>query len=1155
MLTLSPPGSCAVLVGDTSVADDSSSVSHVTSRGNKVVTRQPGKPSFSYQPNILSYDLIDRFPPYHAPFNPQLFSNDVFEIFAKEKENKRMRRSVPENKIIPVAKKNENNNDETTTMNSVEVENTTEGSIIPDLSNDEGNEDSSSQGLEYGHEASTVPNFSTADPEIAGTGEAIGTSNFSDNSRNVSENLPGDSIVPAIMTILSSNNTNSKTEDSTSADNLAYDTTAFSGSNIMEDYVSDDPEDLEEDEEDDSILLINTDDAATSDSSVYSPIIDVVEYETGISSSDTELYEDKPSDIPEAEGLSEVAYGRMEDSSDAIFYDADSMEEISIISSSNNSQVEQTTESQKGTSRIYDQMLGDQPSSSAESIPNRQNLWNLGWLFDKEIETTTQKAIDISNSLQNDAALHPRTNAGQVNPYWRQIQNQLSVSRNQRKGGKKTLESMTASAVSTPRKGGQKNNQELPVAPDNTETTVTPPLVAQRSTSRRKGGRKSTTHDVLPAARDPIPNEKGRLASHQQELPQQNTTDLNTALDLFPHLFKEDLGDHDEYYYDDEKSDFDAFDSFWEQKSDDAQDDSRNGNDNNPSSYRRFFLPAAHPKETIRAVPASQFPEGLQVMALTRENFAINAPRAPVLTDLSSRGKDQTSKTVDSNNPASISNHDSPIEIVPYEAMNQFSSQPVRRKGGAIALSSRNSVSYQEPASTDIPVPNFDPVNSRTQYSHYHKDYPVWETRTPTEEITTKPLEKKNNQYENSSDRVATNLDSGTYSNEQQVLSPQTDRGAWHWGFSEIRPTYSASDQETSASNNAETFLKQRQGPSAPSAPSHLETLQENRQINIEDIQEKKQTPSLRESDDFHSLIDNGKHSHVVESELEPLPMQNEKSPSISNNHEESTQSSPLRIAEDLISSTSALNRFSPAVVRLDSPSATSSDTSSTSLHPKNRPSKRVTVNVTITTQDDNTSGNGAAGSEQPVYVLSVSVPASDSGGDANINIIQPQTHLEHEADKMQLTAQMMNDVQVPEIMNDDANTSSTPASQSMNVSFSTKIPFDSNLPEMTSGAEDGGCNCPCDCSRLDERERNSIPANAASDNASPNGYNLSSSSPSRKENKSKGCVIVVQSPPTTTTTTEAPPPLSNDVLQGLEGEKRQRLKKRRKHQGIQRKH
>ena len=210
--------------------------------------------------------------------------------------------------------------------------------------------------------------------------------------------------------------------------------------------------------------------------------------------------------------------------------------------------------------------------------------------------------------------------------------------------------------------------------------------------------------------------------------------------------------------------------------------------------------------------------------------------------------------------------------------------------------------------------------------------------------------------------------------------------------------------------------------------------------------------------------------------------------------------SSPLSFSEEIISNSRATSNKVQRIISSSSPA--NPPLLSRHFSTTTKSSNRVTVNVTIATQPDSSVGNETApsSSSAAVYVLSVSVPAS--GGQPNVNIIQhniqPPPHKVIQ-DVVNPNLQMMNDVQVPEMFNED-------------------VTID-NVTEKHRIVDDGMKDCDC---RIQDRDIESY---------------LKQKNASIILDGEQGCTVLVQQSTTPTPTT--PPPLSNDVLDSLQGERR----------------
>ena len=1267
MLTLAPAGSCAVILGETSDADDSTSVSHVTSRGNgesddltkPELQRTSNKASLRLQhPNIAMHNLnpllvLSGFPE-NIPTQPSSVpSSNFFQLLDiyvdRPKSTKRMRRSIDINNLpfqtnAPSKMNMENSAEISTESNSkntmfaaapVEA-----GIFLNNLpSSSFVSQDFLEDSTENLNEVITANGPDTTDSIIKredSFGAGLASQTHSTNAPPVATTIGltintsrYDTLVLFAPSLIRLSDPPSAPEYNTINQLTSTDGaggTNLSSRDILNEYESDtssvntqNPDELiyeDEGDEQEGIILINTDNDPLQDQSANSPVVDVVEYDDSFTANDNGNLVDK-SNYHEAltDDRVDFAFGEKKINNVIEYEDENSfnMEADKIVSE--NSSTERIISSKSAvnistknfTENIHDIMFGDQPlpipgrreTNSARVEPKK--LWNLGWLFEKDVSRSDlisgspATSSSRSNELPIDSPVN--TDTSYQRPYHaRPIRRSSLISPN-RKGGRK-LPFVGDQLTLLTRKGGRKNLSLSEVT--NFSSYYSPPNTSNihnNMTSVRKGGRKTLGNFSLSAselrnAQELLPIKYIGLETQSNVSDPENSHDkvkreLNEAIHVFPHLFNDDLGNHDDYYYDEKDDHFGAFDTFWQESNDDTSDNnSRNKGESNVS-HRRFFLPVSHPKETRKATSSAQIPEGMQVMALTRENFHVVAPSEPRLTNISddndavvmSRNKANTFARVRKDAQRSHETHyDSAVEIVPYEAMDRLTVHTMRKKGGAsqIAVGGESSIMYQEPISTDIPVPDFETVSSKVQYSHSSEIETIWGKSEPEviyENNDVLPLPSESNPIYASYSLDIMKKPTKELNDRQPSNAFPVSRGTWSWG--PIDRGHSSSSTLRASTPRVNPDVSKVIAASRPEAI----TLRPNTSLDFSS--EYKQV----ENDEIHKTHGQTiNRSKQVQEDKVPININKDEKYAFHNSQENYYQitsednansdkqmnkaaslSTPLEIAQVLIPNGHAhISSQSSNNHRSATPPPSSS--SLQSHHGRSRHSKRVTVNVTIATQDDNKAGNGPTGNEKPVYVLSVSVPASDFGDDANINIIQPQTQSEYEGDTINLNSQMMNDIQIPPMMND--------ASSFVNISLiRSRVSEDHPIESQDNFINN--CDCPCDCTQqiIDDRIKLLSEINNTAwkslcqtyEKTTTSVENVTAEQPVQNETSTAGCVLIVNAAtremtvtsttpsttpstttttttttiPTTTTTTTTPPPpsFSRDILLNIEGE------------------
>ena len=1146
MLSLSTPGGCSVLEDEEAVQDETTSVSRVTSRGNETLTLAEYRPTsddspFDQFPNPEVHNpesLLAQYPEnsFIQPSSVRSydfyeFVNDFFDKTAIT--GKRMRRSANVRNTTSLA-------DETLSLSS--ESSNTEAKWTNNIEDDADSKNSSSLNFARPPFFNNLP----SDVFLLNSKTNILTNNFKTNFSNVNRtnaDLTNTSKTQNVSQIQVTEKELRNDYDTTSSPLPIYDSNGEFSLNY-DDNVQAYDERSDGDIED--IIIINAGVAEGLEPSEGGPIVDVVEYdqypdsrEADILLANTQSYETSDDD-----SLQDFAYG-VKKHKDIILHDIDYVDEQSNDSQIFSQEILDKNDTNFNISHdmndnihitnnrnidIHDRMMGDQPKhvepGSVIGKLEKKNLWNLGWLFESEVErekvTTPEPRTTFqrNNIMQNDWVSLQSSARSRASPHDSAMHN--DVIGPSRKGGIKSPVSSSNPVIQqSTRKGGRKhaiqgNNAAIAINIPDDEVNF------QSERSTRKGGRKTSNNFQSEGQL----NEHGKyspLQSPDFDTSEQSSHDKvkresNSAIDVFPHLFKIDLGNHDDYYYDEQDDIFSEINALWKDSKEEIVDTNPRNNGESSSTRRQFFLPSAHPKEARRVATASaQLPDDMQVMALTRENFHVIAPIEPKLINISSINiladdspsrKSVPSRVRKDAHRVFDPRYNSDIEIVPYEAMERHTNQPIRKKGGLSHFSSGASkrLTNQEPISTDIPVPAFDAINSKVQYSYNSDTQPVWGLAVSGEANDVLPLTQ---QLEASQPSYSVQHRNEAASEHKLSSSYPINRGTWSWGPSNRRRPSSLSKAKqistsTVVTENIKIITNNPEVITQTISP-HLNSSSEYRKVKS-DIIPVVNSPAIAKQigSSYNSHVNNGESNRNSRPSQEILRVTDSPLPHILSNIEKrenvvSSASRPLDIAQLLIPDSHAHITESKSI-----------QSAPTTVFPfRNRHSKRVTVNVTIATQDDNKGGNGPTGEDKPVYVLSVSVPASDFGEGANINIIQPQTQSEYDGEKINLSSKMMNDVQIPSTRNNNF-------APSVNISLSKLNNVYENRNE---DIEKKDCDCPCDCSKIDKQDqRNAINMFVTEDNRLHSNKNVSTVSTS--VDNSTGCTIIVQSSATTPTTT-----------------------------------
>ncbi|XP_047739301.1 streptococcal hemagglutinin [Hyalella azteca] len=1041
LLVLPSEGGCSD-AGLPAASEDSTSVSRVTSRGNvwqRFVLSPPSPNKFL---NLLSeLHPLDKPPKKYSLHSPSVdgfeFASSVDALVESSSgSGRRVKRSAPED---------------------------SETDPAPDVGAHNYNEILTSSPSYHSdlvlHEETTYPYFEDVDNQPA---KLLDDNKFSTNSPRPVTNQPNAAFASNALT----------NPDSDASDAPPDFANSTPGSEIIGNEDTDSLTDMpvagtDDIDSTDSLILVHSDEAGENDPGfVSAPVVDVVEYdnvEGQAAAEDVDPFAEDPDD-----SLMDYAFGEAS-SDNVVIYEMDSFGTNTSDASSKDSRPPIfsddrfiiSEESFKNDSAFpegsgsdglqplnrslaLDQMMRDDPVSSSKEGSlvaklDRKNLWNLGWLFEKEVEAmeSPEKSLNFSEVQSDGVFVVPGISArGSL-----QAQIYTGV-KNLRKGGRKTDADFVAADLRSDelgRKGGQK-------VPDGSAATDTAaagalnrPAASQiNARSIRKGGRKTiqgeSAHDGAFLNGSLQSNESAAgSTSDDASFETPGGPESNAAIDIFPHLFKEDLGSHDDYYYEEENH-LSPFESLWPSKGKEDHDNGRTDREP-PIAQRHFFLPSAHPKEVRKVMAVPQYSDDLQVMALTRENFHVIAPSAPRLTNLS-EGPNASPGAARSS--ASLP-YDSTVRIVPYEAMDHITTHPLRKKGGRATHTSSSGV-YLEPPLTDIPVPNFESLSNKVQYLHVTERHPTWGMESS---VSSTP--ESNDVLAPQSDPVIPHYDSSLsyrkLSNTRVNTAHHSGYDSWSWGPIDSRQPSAPEKAKSSSLNvaqNGDEFLQS-------SESQHIAHTVRNAlpSAAYEVLPAEQNLPVPSHTGKKHET--NAGKSIVVDASDFPLPAPEETG----GRRTDSVSIEAVQVSRGLISEGLAVP--DSTISRTIAPPATFIP----SLHEvsRKRHSKRVTVNVTIATEDDSsTDGRAPAGHGKPVYVLSVSVPASGSTDDTNINIFRPQTEPEFEEEEISLNSQMMNDVQVPPMMLHVSEPAVNESLVKMNIEEGEHIP----VTDCSS--------CPCQC-------------------------------------------------------------------------------------------
>lgn len=615
------------------------------------------------------------------------------------------------------------------------------------------------------------------------------------------------------------------------------------------------------------------------------------------------------------------------------------------------------------------------------------------------------------------------------------------------------------------------------------------------------------------------------------------------AKEVFPHIFDYDLDDHDDYYYDDdtnyyyfddypeenlrpqkEKDDFE--DVHDEDESDDVIFDVEDTVGKVKAGYRdpkSVVTLNSMPKElrlqpTSAPISATQYPPGLKVLSLTKEEFhvAIPEPDVKVLPDgqdevveievvpLRSRGGSASSfETGPNYSPANDNRgrleiratEEDPVETTASEATTTQATRPpppppptTSTKPPAISTPASEIGPSPAPHLVPLQLAKFLPTRS-----------PLHETRS-----TSVPTQEGLPQHHRSSDFSKKIPKFLMHKTEHNSASPWIISSGQYLEAAAgplTEPRYPGS---TNQSESDSTPLN-REPPSSAHENSWNSQPSGNGQINLEES-------------------GHGTHSSIYENPIFP-PQGHSR---------EHTSSSGLSRGKDVSSQEDPATHVS----RRPDRSPHDSDATQHLVQTQSRRSKRVTVNVTIATEDETQVSGGSRSSNKPLYVLSVSVPTSGKGQEADITLVEPADHQQIAA----ISLSVLGNNNTQDIRVDNDNPYETNQSTEQN-----RFPSGGTASRLVSDRSEPGqcqCSCPCDSSGGDSHT-NSIPIPplylthtvgkdslegiVASDSVAASPTDGSDSPTSLP----RGCVVDANLP-TTTSTARTPPQW---VVEELEGE------------------
>lgn len=617
--------------------------------------------------------------------------------------------------------------------------------------------------------------------------------------------------------------------------------------------------------------------------------------------------------------------------------------------------------------------------------------------------------------------------------------------------------------------------------------------------SRRSAARRGSSYDPNDPKGGPIPqSDPGHYPSrileslgvpyYQEPTRAPNTTNNRTykgpviARDVFPHIFEYDLDDHDDYYYEDDA--YYYFDEYSvkdngpaeresseseeindDDESDDIifDDDEAEGNIGNiePAHRDASVVTMRAPSQWVPLLPATStpvrathYPPGLRAMSLTREEFhvGVGEPQVRTLT----QGQDEVVE----------------IEVVPLKNTPMNSMETGTNYSPVLDNLNRETTVERKVMETSTAVDatmtspaaaatSTDPPPPPTVHS-YH----LPEESSPTQgaqAISTSPPHHRPMPFNTE------NLPEGKKIPKFLIHiaenKPPASRG-FHTPNTDRPPSLSDGDNQDSSQQAALLSL-----PNSPAQnqmkESHEERVDTNRRSSLTSNDEAVYSPNHSESgtQPLSSHTGKGKtyQENVVSQELHRA------------------NRSPLQHAESTLASAPG--------------------------H-----SKRVTVNVTIATDDGEKIPGRTMNHKKPLYFLSVSVPTSGENQEADITLVEPND--QHEIASLSFPINPNND--------DSSGDGSQTESMSM-------LPQrdDSRFP--TSNERGGLCQCPCACDS-DTSHNTASHTSQSHPEVAPTFPRPNVPNPHLPL---QGCA----QDPTATSTTTTSPPLPVEVVKELKGE------------------
>ncbi|XP_066954350.1 teneurin-m-like isoform X2 [Macrobrachium rosenbergii] len=614
------------------------------------------------------------------------------------------------------------------------------------------------------------------------------------------------------------------------------------------------------------------------------------------------------------------------------------------------------------------------------------------------------------------------------------------------------------------------------------------------------------------------------------------------AVEVFPHIFDYDLDDHDEYYYNDDEDNLYYFDDYSDKNSharpsqgggddfEEVQDDGDDSDDvilsksedigETEAGFRSPEVVTVQPVRRLHVVPTNlvqsitHYPSGLRAMSLMKEDFQLDISEPQV--KLLPKGQDEVVEIevvqLDSKSWPHRSVETGP-DYSPASQHHDREITPTVKKH--IETTSTEATT---PASTPVPhhVTPSKPPAVPSAHLYTAKFLP---TRSPPLE----PRPVRVSDFDSSAQQRA--FEHSSFLSIPKFLMQKT----------ESTPPYQRSHV---SDHYAGTTVIDRE-PRVHALNTYASTVGE--EIHGSSTAESRNLRSVHQSDRHHvtyhepvSSLTYSSHStepwsedrEHYEEKLKEREELNHNNPSLASSYNPEEIEKLGKEMGTIVEDSSVSHRQNPFL-----------PSTQRQVQSVARKSKSVTVNVTISTDDDAQSNPGSEGKSKPLYILSVSVPTTGKDQDADISIVKP--------DDQQHIARLSLTVLGNQTYSDTINSHKDPSTDFAGATAS-------RLVSQSPSSSTGQCNCPCPCQTSSAPSNThsipipqsflpeSRPGNRISDYSSyaspPVASADTDSDKSSTDSSPKNCKVGPDPPSTTPTPTI--PPLSPEVERELEEHK-----------------